>query len=229
MADLVYLSIWLRDYHASNMLKHWKRVIDSFPASLISPGIRSLTIYPFHWGETPVFERNFGEGTPADDVMNLAAEFLHEDYAYEVELSWDLWLPNPSQDSREWVHAPSTVSVACMGAEFDHPDSEEGRQPEATGELRDDMPRDDIDDRANIQINFGLDTPFLPPEEDVFPELDPDFDPDLTDLQIQKNLQQLIGFVHVLDQKLPVIKRVLWCESGENLAEKILEAWNMRL
>jgi hypothetical protein len=121
------------------------------------------------------------------------------------------------------------TSVACMGAEFDHPDSEESWQPETAGELRDGIPRDDIDDRANIQINFGLDTPFPPPEEDLFPELDPDFDPDLTDLQIQKNLQKLIGFVHVLDEKLPVVKRALWCASGENLAEKILEAWNMRL
>src|SRR6266481_2397276 len=98
MADLLYLSLWLRDYSAANMLQHWKHVIEAFPSSPAASGVQSLTIYPFDWGETPVFERIFGEEVNGDDAVALATEFLHEDYAYEVALKWDLWVPVPSDD-----------------------------------------------------------------------------------------------------------------------------------
>ena len=205
MADLLYLSLWLRDYNESNMLQHWRRVVEAFPFSSISPGIQSLTIYPFHWGEMPVFEESFGEGIEAGEIVNLAAEFLPVDYAYEVEMNWDLWFPVSSASSGGWNRTPAAVSVACLGPAFDHEAS---------------------DDRADIQVNFGLDTPFLPAEEDTLPELGPDFDPDLPDLRTRENLQQLVEFVHRLDQILPIAKRLLWCESGENLAEKILGTWD---
>ena len=106
------------------------------------------------------------------------------------------------------MRTPSAVSVACLGPAFD---------------------REGSDGRADIQVNFGLDTPFLPAEEDALPELGPDFDPDLPDRRIQENLQQLVAFVHQLDRTMPILKRSLWCESGENLAEKILAVWNERI
>ena len=208
MADLLYLSLWLRDYNESNMLQHWKRVIETFPVYAASPGVRSVTIYPLHWGEMPVFERSFGEGAEAGELVTLAAEFLHEDCAYEAEMNWDLWFPADTATPEGWSRAPAAVSVACLGPAFD---------------------REGADGRADIQVNFGLDTPFLPPDEDALPELGPDFDPDLPDRRIQENLQQLVAFVHQLDQTMPIVKRSLWCESGENLAEKILAVWNLRL
>ena len=212
MPDLVYLSLWLRDYSAANMLQHWKHVIEAFPASPAAPGIQSLTVHPFHWGETPVFERIFGEDVVADDAVTLATEFLHDDYAYEVEMKWDLWVPVSADVPGGWDKLPTSISVTCLGPGFD---------------------REGSDGRADIQINFGLDTPFLPAEDDESAELelnpDPDFDSELADLRMQHNLQQLVGFVHRLDQMMPVEKRLLWCESGENLAEKILDAWNLRL
>lgn len=224
MADHVYLSLWLRDYNEINMLQAWKRVIEAFPFSAGGPAIRSLAIYPFNWSETPVFERSFGEGISAEDVIDLAAEFLHDDYAYEVEVYWDLWLPDPTAEVTEemepealddsfpeqepgWRLTPMTVSLACTGPKFNS----------------DDVP----EDRADIEINFGLDAPFLPfqLEEDEFPE----YDPDVADIRARQNLQQLIEFVHRLDEILPVERRLLWCESGENLAEKILDAWNEQI
>lgn len=239
MADLVYLSIWLRDFSESNMLQHWQRVMEAFPVSASSSGVRSLTIYPFNWSETPVLERSFGEGTSAEDLVSLASEFLHQDYAYEAELKWDLWLPSDSAEAGQapapethngpflaedteseeylgstaedveesagrWRRVPAVVSVACVGPQF------ENEAPE---------------DRSDIQIGFGLDSPFLPLEEDLLSEDDLDFDPDMTELRIRENLQQLVEFVHRLDETLPIKKRLLWCESGVNLADKILGAY----
>jgi hypothetical protein len=214
MADHLYLSMWLRGYDDANMLQHWKTLIETFPLSATAQGIRSLTIYPFNWSETPVFERSFASGTTAQDAVDLASEFRHDDYAYEVEATWDLWVPTEpaaalDQDSasealsdQDWHLAPVAVTLACTGPNFD---------------------ADSSDDRAHIQVNFGLDLPFVPDQGEDEEHFD-----DEADVRARQNLQQLIEFVHRLDEALPVEKRLLWCESGESLADKIMEAWNER-
>ena len=219
MADLLYLSVWLRDYNESNMLRYWQRVMEAFPASAIAPGIRSVTIYPFSWAETPVVEQSFGEDSSLEDAVSLASEFLHDDCAYDAEMNWDLWLPDDSAASSQleedenagneeailgtgWRRTPVSVSLACEGPQFGS---------------------DAPEDRADIEIRLGLDSPFLPPDEDTGGESDLDFDPDEAELRSRENLQQLVEFVHRLDEILPITKRLLWCESGENLAQKILD------
>jgi hypothetical protein len=242
MADRVYLSIWLRDFNPENMLEHWRRVIEAFPVSEIAPGV-SLAIYPFDWSETPVFERSFGAETVAEELAALASEFLHDDYAYEAEMRWDLWLPASGEEASggpdggrlrekldddgegaeeddwgeeerdlelsgvmQWRRTPSMVAVACMGPGF---------APEESG------------DRPHMLIDFGLDAPFLPIDEDDAEASG--IDTDEADVRGRENLQQLVEFVHRLDEILPVERRLLWCESGENLAQKIMSAWHLRL
>jgi len=190
MPDLVCLSLWLKDYQESNMLQHWGRVLEAFPVSPSSPGIRELAIYPLDWGETPVFERSFGDGLDAGEAVNLAAE----------------WFPKGSYSSGGWIQTPTAVSISCLGSEFD---------------------REGSDNRSDLQVNFGLDTPFLPLGEDSMPPYHPAWE--VADQRTRENLQQLVEFVHRLDQSLPVTKRLLWCESGENLADKILQTWNLRI
>jgi hypothetical protein len=126
---------------------------------------------------------------------------------------WDLWSRTETAEDGQpdepdyvtggWHATPTSVLVACLGPEF------ESDAPE---------------DRADIQIRFGLDSPFLPPEDDTIPEDDLDFDPDEALVRSRENLQHLVAFVHRLDEVLPVKRRLLWCDSGENLAEKILRA-----
>lgn len=207
--------------------------MEAFPASEIAPGV-SLAIYPFDWSETPVLERSFGGETDAGELATLSSEFLHDDYAYEAEIRWDLWLPASggaesaparvveesefeerereeegyveSLGGNDWQRTPSTVAIACMGPGF---------APEESG------------DRPQILIDFGLDAPFLPMEEDEAEEAGLDMDE--ADVRGRENLQQLVEFVHRLDEILPVSRRLLWCESGENLAQKIMSAWHLRL
>ena len=247
MADRVYLSIWLQGFTPENMLEHWRRALEAFPVSEIAPGA-SLTIYPFDWSETPVMERSFGAETGAEELAALASEFLHDDYAYEAEMRWDLWLPAPGEEAftganggrmrdeldeggedvdgedlgreerdeedmdvelagdTQWRRTPSVVAIACMGPSFAPEESE---------------------DRAHIRIDFGLDAPFLPMDEEDAEACG--IDTDEADVRGRENLQQLVEFVHRLDEILPVERRVLWCESGENLAQKIMSAWHLRM
>src|SRR5579885_1343042 len=95
MADLVYLSLSLRDFRPDTMLRYWQTVLEAFPASE-SQRLKSLSIHPFDWSETPVLERTFGEEATPADAAALASEFLHDDYAYEAEMTWDLWVPEES-------------------------------------------------------------------------------------------------------------------------------------
>jgi hypothetical protein len=237
MADLVYLSIWLQDFNPENMLEHWRRAMEAFPVSEIAPGV-SLSIYPFDWSETPVLERSFGVETDAEELAQLSSEFLHDDYAYEAEMRWDLWLPANGEAASggpdggrmqeeldeggedlgeedkdvelagdtQWRRAPSAVALACLGPGFAPEESE---------------------DRAHIRICFGIDAPFLPMDEEDAEASG--IDTDEADVRGRENLQQLVEFVHRLDEILPVSRRLLWCESGENLAQKIMNAWHLRL
>jgi len=203
MGDLIYLSLWLRDFRTETMLRYWKSALEQFPCSPERSGVRSMTIYPLDWGQTPLLEQAFSPGVDAESVVRLAQEFLHADCAYEAQMNWDLWVPASDSSKSGWQKAPAVVSVACVGSGFD---------PEAP------------ENRGDIQINFGLDTPFLPPE----PENGPAVRPIAPPRPVQENIQQLLEYVHRLENRLPLLKKLLWCESGENLAEKIQSVWNLK-
>ncbi|MBI4465488.1 MAG: hypothetical protein HY647_12350 [Acidobacteria bacterium] len=203
MADLIYLSLWLKDFHLHTMFPHWKSALEQFPASSGAPGAQSLTIYPLDWGQTPLLEQAFPPVADATQVVSLANEFLHEDCAYEAQMRWDLWVLASDANRTGWQKVQQVVSVACLGSRFD---------PEAP------------ENRGNLQINFGLDTPFLPPVSGSTPNTRPPF----SARPAQENLQQLLDYVHRLEQKLPLLKKLLWCESGENWAEKISTVWNLK-
>jgi len=69
--------------------------------------------------------------------MVVAADLIHDDYAYIFEAYWDLWTPN---DHGEWLLVPSLVTFTAQGEEF-----EEGTEEET----------------GHIQIDFGLDSLFV--------------------------------------------------------------------
>lgn len=64
-----------------------------------------------------------------------------------------------------------------------------------------------------LLIEFGLDTQFLPQAE-----LSTNFAP------VRHNIRALLHLVEDLEGSLPVARRLLWSESGENFAERLQEA-----
>ncbi len=185
------------------MLQHWGSALEEFPVSATSPGVRSLTIYPLRWSETPVLQQSFQEGADVEHVTGLAAEWLHADCAYEAEMNWDLWLQASPEIPGKRRQVPSPVSLVCFGKEF----ADEGEEG-----------------RCDLQVNFGLDFAFVP-DLDELTRLQDSPEMEMVRQRTQENIQQLLSFVHRLERKLPVAKKLLWSESGENLAEKILSGW----
>ena len=202
MSDRVYLSVWLEEYTIAELLSAWLKALAEFPVSSLSPGIRQLSVIPFQWGEAPALERAFSEGAAVGEAAALAAEFLHDDYAYEVELNWDVWMPREPGSLDQWEKLAQSVSVACLGPEFEDEDTEE--QPQ-------------------LLLDLGLDSIFLP--ESIEPALSEELLEGVAGNCYRENIAQLLGYVRKLETVLPVSRRLLWSSSGEDLADRIHAAF----
>jgi hypothetical protein len=95
-------------------------------------------------------------------------------------------------DAKEWVQQPSQAKFLVHGEEFD----------------------DRVFEReGHIQVDFGLDSPFL--HEGI----------QLTsaaEAKVRANVQQLVEFTTTVEKNSGARSRLLWSESEENLAQKLI-------
>jgi hypothetical protein len=140
MSDPLYLSLWFSDFSGPEMLPHAFAALQEFPFSAQQPGVTYFALHPVSWNEATVLERRFPKGIDAGQVTLIAAEFIHDDYAYVFEAHWDLWTPDKS--NARWLLEPATVRFVVQGEEFD-----EGAYRQA----------------GHIQVDFGPDSYFLQP------------------------------------------------------------------
>jgi hypothetical protein len=91
-----------------------------------------------------------------------------------------------------WVQAPRAVNFFVHALNF-----EEGA----------------YEHDGHVQVDFGLDTPFL--YEDV--KLTP-----LTEGRVRDNVQKLVDFTAAVEKNCGTSARLLWSESEENLAQKLI-------
>lgn len=190
MADPLYLSLWFPDFSGPAMLPHLLAVLQQFSFSEQRPGITYAAVQPVSWNEASVLERRFSPGIGPEEAVLLAADLVHDDYAYVFDAYWDLWTPD--EGGGEWRRTPNLVKFIVQGEEFD-----EGAQ-EQTG---------------HIQIDFGLDSPFL--QENV--ELN-----DETQARVRDNVARLVEFTLKAEKNTRASGRLLWSESEENLAQKLI-------
>ncbi len=94
----------------------------------------------------------------------------------------------------EWALAPARVALICQGPKFDN---------------NTDQP---VQDQEQLRIEFGVDINYLP-------------QPDIpgSGRLTESNLRSLLRLVHELDSTLPVNRRRLETESGENFAHRLQE------
>ena len=132
-------------------------------------------------------------------------------------MRWGLWLPESvsaaadadrdvlededdtfedAQLDRTWRLEPTRVRITGFGPDFDH----------GTYETN-----------GHIRVDFGLDTPFTLDDELVEAGLDRD-----ATIRIQQNVEKLLAFTLSVEKKCGISSRLLWTESGEPLAEKLI-------
>lgn len=195
MSDTLYLSLWYPNLRLAALPEKLTAVLSAFATHGGEPGIYSATAWPVSWSETPIFQRVWGrggEGIGPKQAVEETAEILHEDYAYEFQIGWNLWELEqaPSLDPR-WVRAPRLVRVTGFGPLFDEGAYEQD---------------------GHIRIDFGSDTPFL--EEHV--DLDAQ-----TARHVEQNIAQLIALTQAVEKESGATARLLWSELGESLAQRL--------
>jgi hypothetical protein len=190
MADPLYLTVWFPSFTASEMLPRTLSILKQFPYSQTRPGVAGVIVQPVSWSEASILERKFRPGLDPEQGAAMAGDLLHIDYGYVFEAYWDLW--SPSEETNQWSLAPSLVRIIANGTEFDDGSYQQN---------------------GHVQIDFGLDTPFL--YEDI--ELTP-----VEEARVRVNVHKLVQFTNAVEKNCGISGRVLWSESEENLAQKLI-------
>ncbi|HUO25682.1 MAG TPA: hypothetical protein VMU61_08450 [Candidatus Aquilonibacter sp.] len=190
MSDPLYLSLWFSDFSGPEMLPHILAVLQQFPFSAQRPGIAYLAVQPVSYNEATVFERRFSPGISPEEAVMIAADLVHDDYAYIFDAYWDLWTQDEADG--QWRLSPALVQFMAQGEEFD-----EGVQKET----------------GHIQIDFGLDSPFLQETIALTEE---------SQAKIRDNVARLVEFTVKAEKNTRASSRLLWSESKENLAQKLI-------
>jgi len=164
--------------------------LQQFPFSAQRPGITYFALHPVSWNEATVLERRFPLGIDPGQAALLAAETVHEDYAYVFEGSWDLWTPDLTKES--WVLEPALVKFIVQGEEFD-----DGAYQQT----------------GHVEVDFGLDSFFLQPETSLSEQ---------TSEKIRENVAKLVEFSKNVEKNSGTSARLLWSESEESLAQKLI-------
>ena len=194
MADRLYLSIWFPSFREQEILPRLLSVLKQFPFSTQKTGLSYLAVHSIAWDQPVVFQQSLDYRVDPDRALALAGEFLNEDNAYEIEAMWDLWVPVQEGDlDTTWELQPQTVKFIAFGSKFE----------DAT-----------YQQNGHIQVDFGLDAPFLY-EEVEFTET--------VERRIKANVHKLVSFTTAVEQNCGVSGRVLWSESEDNLAQKLIE------
>ena len=123
-----------------------------------------------------------------------AAEALREHAQADFALSMEAYwdLWTLDEASKEWVLTPEKVTFTAQGLDFD-----EGAFAES----------------GHILIDFGFDFPFLHEGVNLAPD---------DALRVKANVAALIEFTHRVERSCHTTGRVLWSESDDNLAQKLI-------
>ncbi len=212
MADQLYLSLWFPNFRLAALPAALVAVLRQFAKAGGSATVSACAAYPISWNESPVFQRIFdaeeGEAAAPERAVAEATEMLHDDFAYEFEVEWELWTaagaPSGALADGDrpldlgagldpiWKQEAQTVRITGFGPEFDDGSYEQN---------------------GHIRVDFGTDTTFLQEEVDLDPE---------SAAHVQQNVQHLIDFTQAIERNLGISSRLLWSESGENLAQKLI-------
>ncbi len=192
MGDSLHLSLWFPSFDESEILPRTVSVLRQIPFSPARVGVTYAAIQPVSWSEPTILERRFRLGIPPEDAAEVVAELLHDDYAYLFEAYWDLWTPPEGTEKEKWVLEPSLVRLTAHGMEFEEHAAEQA---------------------GHIQIDFGLDTSFLHEEVALTSE---------AERNVRSNVQKLVELTARMEKNAGATGRVLWSESEENLAQKLI-------
>lgn len=212
MADQLYLSLWYPNFRLESLpaalvgvLRQFALIAKDGQANSTLGRVAAASVYPIDWTESPTYQRIYvnddraqtsadTEGSIIENAVAEATEQMHDDMAYEFEMRWMLWLPDNAGSGLDtaWRLEPWKVKITGFGPQFDAGSFEQNGQ---------------------IRVDFGLDTPWVLEEESL--------DEDAAE-HIKHNVEKLLAFTLSVEKHCGISSRLLWTESGEPLAEKLI-------
>ena len=216
MADQLYLSLWFPNFRAAALPEKLVAVLRQFARISGDPRVSAVNAYPLNWHEVPSYQRIYvlderamtDDESLAENAVAEATAALEDDTAYEFEVKWPLWTPETGGGLEVvWKEKPAVVRVIGFGPEFD----------EAAYESN-----------GHIRVDFGLDSPFLLEEVELNPttglaELDPTDEQRQEQKHLQANIEKLVAFTLSVEKHCGIASRLLWTESGESMAQKLID------
>ena len=193
MADPLYFSLWFPNLRLEQLQTHMLTVLRQLP----SPQVHAATVYPLDWQQAPAFQRVYGnESTGAvapEEAAAEAFEALHDDYAYELEAHWKLWMPeSDGLLDALWRQQQCPLRITAFGPEFDQGCYQQ---------------------QGHIRIDLGLDTPFLCDEIALDEE---------GKKHLQQNVLLLVALTKAMEKNCGAETRLLWTEGEDNMASKLI-------
>jgi hypothetical protein len=193
MADRLYLSLWFPSFAESEIMPRTLCVLKQFPFSATRTGIGYVSAHAISWTEPLISELTFDDRATPEQAIQIAGTQIHSDHAYEFDAMWDLWNPELGGGlDTMWHLTPQPVKFLVHGTDFE----EETFQQD-----------------GHIEIDFGLDTPFLHEELDL---------DNLSEERVKANVQKLVAFTSAVEKNCAISGRVLWSDSEENLVQKLI-------
>ncbi len=160
--------------------------------------------------ETALGKFPFSKLTKAESLVRLYAVSYSEPPVLEMPLATPPDVAAVVAAGREFLHADVCVQLETLW-DLWSPDPDWKLRP-ARVQLACLGPAfEDAAEGENLRIDFGLESTFLPVDGAGMP-------------MVRANIQSLLRLVHDLDEILPVERRQLRSESGENFAEKLQAA-----
>jgi hypothetical protein len=222
MADQLYLSLWFPNFRFDTLPATLVCVMRQFALISKDSRVAAASVYPISFNEAPTYQRIYVNDDRAEDTSGSiiesavaeATEQFHDDMAYEFEMRWKLWSPvgadlqppdpridiYPEFESVRldplWKPQAATVKIIGFGPQFDDASFEQN---------------------GHIRIDFGLDTPWLAETLE-----DEQLDEDAAK-HIQQNVEMLLAFTLSVEKNCGISSRLLWTESGEPLAQKLID------
>ncbi len=143
--------------------------------------------------------------------------------AYEFEMRWQLWSPEDPLPQGRFSTPSADAESPEPDPDFDEPTPAD---PDNPWRLRPHTvrflgfgPQFDVagyEQNGHLLVDFGLDTPW------VMDTLDDEPLDEEAQLHIQQNIEKLLAFTLLVEKNCGISSRLLWTESGEPLAEKLI-------
>ena len=192
-ADRFYLSLWFPSISESEMLPRLTAVVKHFPFAESTRGFTRMAAYALDWNEAIVLEQFFDVESEPNAAIALAAEILHDDYAYQFDSNWDLWVPEGDDSADRWAVEPVPVQLVLRGTAFD----------------------DEIYKlHGHIMLDLGLTGPFVFEGASVT---------ESAKEHVRANIEKLIAFTGAVQKHCGLTGRLLWSETENTLAQQLVQ------